>query len=66
MENCIFCKIAKGEIPSAKVYEDGNIMAFLDIAPAAKGHCLVMPKEHYETINPNIEELRKELIAVFG
>ena len=46
---CIFCKIAKGDIPSAKIFEDGNVIAFLDINPATKGHCLIMPKEHFET-----------------
>ena len=46
MENCIFCKIAGGEIPSATVYEDEDFRAVLDIAPAAKGHVLIIPKEH--------------------
>ena len=46
-ENCIFCKIVKGEIPSRKVYEDEKMLAILDINPAAKGHMLVLPKEHY-------------------
>ncbi len=46
MENCIFCKIVAGQIPSAKVYEDTDTFAFLDIAPAARGHCLVVPKVH--------------------
>ena len=50
MEDCIFCKIISGEIPSAKVYEDGNVISFLDIMPANKGHCLVLPKKHYETL----------------
>jgi histidine triad (HIT) family protein len=50
MEGCIFCKIAKGEIPSAKVYEDESILAFLDISPANKGHTLIIPKEHFETL----------------
>jgi histidine triad (HIT) family protein len=50
MEGCIFCKIAKGEIPSAKVYEDEFILAFLDISPANKGHTLIIPKEHFETL----------------
>ncbi len=44
---CPFCKIVKGEIPSKKVYEDDKLLAILDINPAAKGHLLVMPKEHY-------------------
>lgn len=54
--DCIFCKIVKGEIPCTKIYEDQLILAFLDIMPANKGHCLVMPKNHYETfteIPPN-------------
>ena len=50
MDNCIFCKIASGEIPSAKVYEDDKYVAFLDINPVNKGHTLVIPKEHYEDI----------------
>jgi len=49
-KTCIFCKIIKGEIPCNKIYEDENLIAFLDIAPANKGHCLVVPKEHHETI----------------
>lgn len=50
MNNCIFCKIVKGEIPCAKVYEDDETIAFLDIAPASPqgGHTLVLPKRHYE------------------
>lgn len=50
MEDCIFCKIVKGEIPAAKVYEDGNVLSFLDIMPSNKGHCLVVPKKHYEAL----------------
>lgn len=64
MTNCIFCKIAKGEIPSSKVYEDKDIIAFLDIAPANKGHCLVVPKEHYETLTDIPAELLKKLTIV--
>ncbi len=46
MEDCIFCKIIKGEIPSFKVYEDENVYAFEDINPIAEGHTLVIPKKH--------------------
>lgn len=46
MENCIFCKIANGEIPSACVYEDADFKAIMDISPAAKGHVLILPKRH--------------------
>jgi histidine triad (HIT) family protein len=48
MDNCIFCKIVSGEIPSYKVYEDEKTVAFLDIAPVAPGHTLVVTKSHYQ------------------
>lgn len=48
MENCIFCKIAAGEIPANKVYEDDKIVAFLDINPKAPGHTLLIPKTHHQ------------------
>lgn len=51
MEDCIFCKIIKGEIPSHKVYENENIIAFLDANPTSKGHTLVVPKEHVENLH---------------
>ncbi|NCS71045.1 MAG: HIT domain-containing protein, partial [Candidatus Aenigmarchaeota archaeon] len=47
MNDCIFCKIINGEIPSFKVYEDENCVAFLDVMPRSKGMCLVVPKKHY-------------------
>lgn len=50
MENCIFCKIINGDIPSAKVYEDENVYAFLDISQVTKGHTLVIPKMHKENL----------------
>ena len=46
MENCIFCKVGKGEIPHNRVYEEEKFVAFLDIKPVAKGHTLIIPKEH--------------------
>ena len=46
MEDCIFCKIVKGEIPCFKVYEDDKVLAFEDINPIAEGHTLIIPKEH--------------------
>ncbi|TSD01990.1 MAG: Hit-like protein involved in cell-cycle regulation [Parcubacteria group bacterium Athens0714_25] len=55
---CVFCKIANGEIPSHKVYEDGDFMAFLDVRPLNAGHTLVIPKKHYRWVwdVPNIGE----------
>ena len=50
MEDCVFCKIVNGKIPAAKVYENSNVISFLDIMPANKGHCLVVPKKHYENM----------------
>ena len=61
METCIFCKIVKGEIPSSKVYEDANFLAFLDIRPLNKGHTLVIPKKHYETVLDIPDEDIKEM-----
>ncbi|MBP3326973.1 MAG: HIT family protein [Coprococcus sp.] len=49
-DDCIFCKIANGEIPSATVYEDSICRVILDVNPANKGHALVIPKEHYDDI----------------
>lgn len=50
MENCIFCKIVRGEVPSHKVYEDENFLAFIDIHPQSPGHVQVIPKEHYRWV----------------
>ena len=49
-DDCIFCKIANGEIPSATVYEDSICRVILDVNPANKGHALIIPKEHYDDI----------------
>ena len=64
MDDCIFCKIVKGDIPCSKVYEDDKVLAFLDIGPVNKGHALVIPKEHYETILDIPDDLLKEVIVV--
>lgn len=50
MDNCIFCKIIRGEIPCTKVYEDQDILAFLDISQVTAGHTLVVTKEHFDNI----------------
>ncbi len=49
-EDCIFCKIANGEIPSTTIFENEEFKVFFDINPASKGHCLIVPKEHYDNI----------------
>ncbi|MCI9245628.1 MAG: histidine triad nucleotide-binding protein [Clostridia bacterium] len=62
MEDCIFCKIIKGEIPSEKVYEDDEILAFKDIQPAAPIHVLIIPKKHIA----NLMEIQKEDSELMG
>ena len=62
MEDCLFCKIVAGKIPAAKIYEDEKVLSFLDIMPANKGHCLVVPKKHSQTL---VEMEDKELSATF-
>ena len=49
-DNCIFCKIAGGEIPSSTLYEDEDFRVVLDLGPAARGHALILPKEHYADV----------------
>ena len=57
MNNCIFCKIIAGEIPTEKIYEDNKVLAFLDINPVTYGHTLVIPKKHYTTMTDVPDEL---------
>jgi histidine triad (HIT) family protein len=56
--DCIFCRIVSGDAPATKIYEDDAVLSFLDIAPWAKGHCLVISKEHHA----NIFEISEEAI----
>jgi diadenosine tetraphosphate (Ap4A) HIT family hydrolase len=49
MDNCIFCKIVKGELPSVKIWEDGEFLAILDMYPNTKGVTLIIPKDHYDS-----------------
>ena len=59
--DCIFCKIVKGEIPSKKILETGKSLAFLDAFPVTAGHCLVIPRNHYEKIQDIPSEENKDL-----
>lgn len=63
-ENCLFCKIIKGEIPSKKVYEDDLVYAFYDINPAATIHILVIPKKHIDSLANISEEDEKYIWAI--
>lgn len=56
-DNCIFCKLANGEIPTNSIYEDEDFKVILDASPATKGHSLIIPKEHYKDIYEIDEEL---------
>ena len=63
-DNCIFCKIAAGQIPSATVYEDDDFRAILDIAPAHKGHTIILPKKHADNIFALDEETAAKVFPV--
>lgn len=62
--NCIFCKIINNEIPSKKIYEDDDFLAMLDIAPATKGHVLIVPKEHAETMAELSDEKLSKILVL--
>lgn len=57
MEDCIFCKIVRGEVPSHKIWEDDRVLAFLDIQPINRGHVLIIPKEHSQLISGVADEV---------
>lgn len=64
MSDCVFCKIVQGELPSAKVYEDNDILAFLDIKPINPGHVLVIPKKHFQDVAKTpADELAKMIVV---
>ncbi|MBC2579247.1 histidine triad nucleotide-binding protein [Clostridium sp. DJ247] len=65
MEDCIFCKIIKGQIPCEKVYEDDIVLSFKDISPAAPIHVLIIPKEHISSLNDISEENSKIIAHIF-
>ena len=65
MENCLFCKIIRGELPSTKVYEDETSLAFRDIAPQAPTHVLVVPKAHIEDCNGITAENSAVIAPIF-
>jgi len=58
-DNCIFCKLANGDIPTNSIYEDDDFKVILDASPASKGHALILPKQHYA----NIFEIEDETLA---
>ena len=64
VENCLFCKIGRGEIPAEKVLESENFMVFKDIKPQTVGHSLVIPKQHFETVLSLPTNLASEFLDV--
>lgn len=62
--DCLFCKIAAGEIPATKVYEDGDMVAFLDIKPVNPGHVLVIPKAHYALLSETPDDVAAEMMKI--
>ena len=63
-DNCIFCKIANGDIPSRKLYEDNNFVVIMDLSPATKGHSLIIPKEHYANLYEMPADLAGEAMKI--
>lgn len=63
MSDCIFCKIVAGEIPASKVYEDDQVLAFLDITQVTKGHTLVIPKKHFRNVLDMDAEVAGQVFA---
>lgn len=62
--NCIFCKIINNEIPSKKIYEDADFLAMLDIAPATRGHVLILPKEHAVTMTELSDDKLSKILVI--
>ncbi len=63
-DDCVFCKIVSGEIPSRKIYEDEDVIVIMDLAPTSKGHSLIIPKEHCTNIYDIKEETAAKVIKV--
>lgn len=63
-ENCIFCKLANGEIPTATLYEDEDFRVILDASPASKGHALIIPKEHYSNLYELDDKLASKVLVL--
>ena len=64
VDNCIFCKIANGEIPSKTLYEDADCRVILDLGPATEGHALILPKNHYANLFELPEEDAQKVMVV--
>jgi len=65
-EDCLFCKMIAGQIPVTKIYEDEDVLAFLDIGPVSDGHTLVIPKQHFEKLHDCPSELLGRFSSKLG
>ena len=65
-DNCIFCKIAGGDIPSSTIYEDEDFRVILDLGPASKGHALILPKNHYKDVCELDADLAAKVLPLAG
>ena len=65
-DNCIFCRIAGGDIPSSTIYEDEDFRAILDLGPASKGHALILPKNHYKDVCELDADLAAKVLPLAG
>ena len=65
-ESCIFCRIVQGELPSTRIYEDADVLAFLDINPVSSGHTLVIPKGHYATLLDIPEDIAAKMLPILA
>ena len=64
MDDCIFCKIANGDIPSKVLYEDNEFKVILDLGPATRGHALILPKNHYRNLYELPDEMASKVILL--
>ena len=63
-DNCIFCKLANGDIPTNKIYEDDDFTVIMDASPATKGHALILPKEHYKNLYEMPDDLLEKVMPL--
>ena len=63
-DDCIFCKLANGDIPTNTIYEDDDFRVFLDASPATKGHCLIVPKEHFDDLEGLDEKIAAKVFPL--
>lgn len=63
-ENCIFCKILNGDIPSRTIFEDEDFQVIMDVEPATKGHCLILPKNHYANLFEMPDEVAAKVLPI--